>query len=136
MKLPDPFAYPMRPHARRHGPQGYSKHGEYRNWLRDEFAFRFPSFASETEGFTFGIKEVGADRYQAILKRRESSDITNIVLALLESLFPSTGFFRKRRPDGLPNLGMKLVALLVSYAQSVEAKLQPYAQEFGVPTDE
>lgn len=40
MKLPDPFAYPMRPHVRRHGPQGYSKHGEYRNWLRDEFAFR------------------------------------------------------------------------------------------------
>ena len=104
--------------------------------VRDEFAFRFPSFAGETEGFTFGIEEVDADRYQTILKRRESSDITNIVLALLESLFPSTGFFRKRRPDGLPNLGMKLVALLVSYAQSVEAKLQPYAQEFGVPTDE
>jgi hypothetical protein len=40
MKLPDPFAYPMQPHVRRHGPQGYSKHGEYRNWLRDEFAFR------------------------------------------------------------------------------------------------
>jgi hypothetical protein len=40
MKLPDPFAYPMQAHIRRHGPQGYSKHGEYRNWLRDEFAFR------------------------------------------------------------------------------------------------
>lgn len=40
MKLPDPFAYPKQPHVRRHGPQGYSKHGEYRNWLRDEFEFR------------------------------------------------------------------------------------------------
>lgn len=40
MKLPDPFAYPMQAHVRRHGPQGYSKHGEYRNWLRDEFSFR------------------------------------------------------------------------------------------------
>lgn len=40
MKLPDPFAYPTHPHVRRHGPQGYSRHGDYRNWLRDEFAFR------------------------------------------------------------------------------------------------
>ena len=104
--------------------------------VRDEFSFRFPSFAIETEGFTFGIEEVTADRYQAILKRREPSDITNIILDLLEALFPTTGFFRKRQPDGLPNLGIKLVALLVSYAQSVEAKLHPYAQEFGVPTGE
>lgn len=40
MSLPDPFAYPKQPHVRRHGPQGYSKHREYRNWLRDEFSFR------------------------------------------------------------------------------------------------
>lgn len=40
MKLPQPFQYPIRPHARRHGPCGYSKPGHYRNWLRDEFSFR------------------------------------------------------------------------------------------------
>ena len=40
MKVPDPFAYPMQPHIRRHGPQGYSDPREYQNWLRDEFAFR------------------------------------------------------------------------------------------------
>ncbi len=40
MKLPEPFAYPSRPHVRRHGPQGYPKYGMYRNWLRDEFSFR------------------------------------------------------------------------------------------------
>lgn len=40
MKLPEPFQYPLKPHARRHGPVGYSEHGDYRNWLRDEFAFR------------------------------------------------------------------------------------------------
>jgi len=28
------------PHVRRHGPQGYSKYRQYRNWLRDEFSFR------------------------------------------------------------------------------------------------
>lgn len=39
-KLPSPFAYPLTPHVRQHGPQGYSKYGQYRNWLRDEFSFR------------------------------------------------------------------------------------------------
>lgn len=37
---PDPFAYPLRPHVRRHGPMGYPDHRQYRNWLRDEFSFR------------------------------------------------------------------------------------------------
>ncbi|MEY2584119.1 MAG: hypothetical protein QOD80_145 [Verrucomicrobiota bacterium] len=40
MNLPPPFAYPSKPHVRRHGPQGYSNHRQYRNWLRDEFSFR------------------------------------------------------------------------------------------------
>ena len=32
--------YPTKPHARRHGPAGYSDYGSYRDWLRDEFVFR------------------------------------------------------------------------------------------------
>lgn len=40
MNLPAPFVYPTKPHVRLHGPQGYSQYGHYRNWLRDEFAFR------------------------------------------------------------------------------------------------
>lgn len=40
MNLPAPFAYPSRPHTRKHGPQGYSHYTQYRNWLRDEFSFR------------------------------------------------------------------------------------------------
>lgn len=40
MKLPEPFAYPAKPHTCRHGPMGYSKYRHYRNWLRDEFSFR------------------------------------------------------------------------------------------------
>lgn len=40
MNLPTPFAYPSKPHTRRHGPEGYSKYRQYRNWLRDEFSFR------------------------------------------------------------------------------------------------
>jgi HNH endonuclease len=34
------FEYPTSPHARRHGPAGYSGYGSYRDWLRDEFMFR------------------------------------------------------------------------------------------------
>src|ERR1039457_1418351 len=34
------FEYPTKPHARRHGPAGYSDYGSYRDWLRDEFVFR------------------------------------------------------------------------------------------------
>lgn len=40
LTVPNPFAYQKEPHARRHGPMGYSHHRDYRNWLRDEFAFR------------------------------------------------------------------------------------------------
>ncbi len=34
------YRYPDRPHRRKHGPQGYQSVAEYRDWLRDEFAFR------------------------------------------------------------------------------------------------
>jgi hypothetical protein len=40
LSRPTPFAYPLQPHVRRHGPMGYSDHRQYRNWLRDEFSFR------------------------------------------------------------------------------------------------
>ena len=36
----DPFAYPLQPHRRRHGPADYSKYQQYRPWLEDEFTFR------------------------------------------------------------------------------------------------
>ena len=35
-----PFAHPSRPHERRHGPCGYATYDGYKQWLRDEFAFR------------------------------------------------------------------------------------------------
>lgn len=104
--------------------------------VRDEFSFRFPSFAADSEGFTFGINEACADRYQSTLRRREPSDITNIVLEMLESLFPRAGLFRKQWPQGVSSLGVKLVALLTAYAKSVEARLYPYAETFGVSTSE
>ncbi len=36
----NPFRYPATPHARRHGPTGYSTYQQFRPWLRDEFCFR------------------------------------------------------------------------------------------------
>ena len=33
------FEYPTSPHARRHGPAGYTNYRSYRDWLRDEFTF-------------------------------------------------------------------------------------------------
>jgi len=37
---PEPYAYPHRPHRRRHGPAGYTDYASYRPWLEDEFWFR------------------------------------------------------------------------------------------------
>jgi hypothetical protein len=36
----DGFEYPIGPHIRRHGPEGYRDYNSYRDWLRDEFIFR------------------------------------------------------------------------------------------------
>lgn len=38
--LPRPFEYPVSPHVRVHGPQGYKNFPDYKPWLRDEFSFR------------------------------------------------------------------------------------------------
>lgn len=38
--LPDPFAYPLEAHRRRHDPAGYTNYQAFKPWLRDEFAFR------------------------------------------------------------------------------------------------
>lgn len=35
-----PYAYPVEPHRRRHGPAGYANYREYFPWLKDEFSFR------------------------------------------------------------------------------------------------
>jgi HNH endonuclease len=40
VSIPPPFDFPLKPHRRVHGPKGYPKYGLYKDWLRDEFAFR------------------------------------------------------------------------------------------------
>ena len=53
MTVPDPFAYPQQPHQRVHGPDGYSSHGEYREWLRDDWDFRCPYCLRREKWATF-----------------------------------------------------------------------------------
>jgi hypothetical protein len=38
--VPQPFAFPAKPHRRVHGPKGHAAYQAYKPWLRDEFAFR------------------------------------------------------------------------------------------------
>ena len=40
MSLPEPFAYPIEPHERKHSPIGYAEYTQFKPWLRDEFSFR------------------------------------------------------------------------------------------------
>ena len=35
------FVYPSLPHTRKHGPVGYTGYESYRDWLRDEFSYRY-----------------------------------------------------------------------------------------------
>ncbi|MBL8205243.1 MAG: hypothetical protein JNM09_13495 [Blastocatellia bacterium] len=55
---PQPFAYPLEPHLRRHGPLGYKDYGKFRPWLRDEFSFRCV-FCLRRE--TWGVKHANWD---------------------------------------------------------------------------
>ncbi len=100
--------------------------------IRDEFSNRFPSLTVETGFFTFGIADPIVDRYLQFLKPRDPADITNLVINMLDGLFPPVGLFRKRRMPGLPSLGTRLTGTLTSFSQSVEKQFAPYAEEFGV----
>ena len=56
---PFPFAYPMSPHSRRHGPGGYEVYNSYRPWLRDEFSFRCVfCLTREQWGLTKGLWDI------------------------------------------------------------------------------
>lgn len=101
--------------------------------IRDEFASRFPSLAEHTEQFTFGIKDPIVDGYSKFLKPREPADLTILVSAMLDQLFPPLGLFRKRRLDGLATLGSWLTSTLTTFSKSVEKQFAPFAAEFGVP---
>lgn len=105
--------------------------------VRDELSVRFPLLSEQTEGFTFGLRNSAADRYINFLKPRETSDITNLVMQLMDDVYPpTTGFFGKqKRISGYVPLGLKIIKALTGYSQHIEATLHPFAEAFGVRAD-
>lgn len=71
-----PFSYPVDPHTRKHGPQGYAEYGSYRPWLRDEFSFRCVyCLTREQWGLTKGVFDL--DHFTPLahdLQQREHYD--------------------------------------------------------------
>ena len=59
-----PFRYPATPHARRHGPRGYTDYGSYKPWLRDEFAFRCAFCQVRERWYPDGSKSFSIDHLQ------------------------------------------------------------------------
>ncbi len=73
-----PFAYPATPHRRKHGPGGYERYQEYKDWLRDEFTFlilrlkrafpadgRIERLYAEAFGFPHEMPDLDAKRPEA-----------------------------------------------------------------------
>lgn len=84
MTLPAPFAYPSKPHVRRHGPEGYSEHGQYRNWLRDEFSFRC-IYCLRREGWLTYSRDYQIDHFLPKSKNPDLElDYDNLVYACAE----------------------------------------------------
>jgi hypothetical protein len=77
----NPFEYPAAGRRRRHGPRGYSHHRSYREWLRDEFAFRCVfCLTREQWGRTTGTFHV--DHLQPIsLYPEKRNDYDNLLYA-------------------------------------------------------
>jgi len=67
-----PFIYPLEPHVRRHGPQGYANYAGYRPWLRDEFSFRCVYCLIREQWSQHGL--FGIDHFLAVTHRPKSVD--------------------------------------------------------------
>ncbi|MGL4550371.1 MAG: HNH endonuclease [Gemmataceae bacterium] len=82
MDLPDPFAYPATPHARRHGPLGYENYGSFKPFLRDEFTFRCVYCLERERWYPNRGASFSADHFtpKAIDPARET-DYDNLVYA-------------------------------------------------------
>jgi hypothetical protein len=78
------FNYPDQPHRRKHGPSGYEDYTSYKDWLRDEFAFRCVYCLRRERWFpngqdAFGVEHVrpkGVAAYQQLER-----DYENLVYA-------------------------------------------------------
>jgi hypothetical protein len=79
------FAHPSEAHVRRHGPRGYEDYGNYKPWLRDDFAFRCVyCLFRESWSLIGGSAEFSVDHLepQALAPHRRC-DYTNLIYACL-----------------------------------------------------
>lgn len=75
------FQYPAHSHRRRHGPQGYATAVQYREWLRDEFAFRCVC-CLEREQWVHRTGHFHAEHFQPVAQRPDLElDYDNLVYA-------------------------------------------------------
>src|SRR5437868_6664315 len=76
------FRYPMRPHERRHGPQGYEDYQSYKPWLRDEFSFRCTYCLCREAWFPNGDDSFSVDHFTPRTADPErATDYDNLVYA-------------------------------------------------------
>ena len=78
------FAYPTRPHARRHGPSGYVSVESYKDWLRDEFQFRCVYCLFREQWYPDGKAAFGVDHVRPRSQSQHRSlltDYENLVYA-------------------------------------------------------
>jgi hypothetical protein len=75
------FQYPAHPHRRRHGPQGYASAVQFREWLRDEFAFRCV-YCLEREQWVHRTGHFHAEHFQPVALRPDLDlEYDNLVYA-------------------------------------------------------
>jgi len=98
--------------------------------VRDEFSVRFALLSEQTEGFIFALLKPAANRYMDFLKPREASDITNLVMQLLDDVYPHTiGFWGEQNTiSSCVTLDLKIIRALTAYSQHVEDILHPFTE--------
>lgn len=75
------FQYPAHAHRRRHGPQGYASAAQFRDWLRDEFAFRCV-YCLEREQWVHRTGHFHAEHFQPVAQRPDLElEYDNLVYA-------------------------------------------------------
>ena len=75
------FQYPAHAHRRRHGPLGYASAAQFREWLRDEFAFRCV-YCLEREQWVHRTGHFHAEHFQPVAQRPDLElEYDNLVYA-------------------------------------------------------
>ncbi len=76
------FAYPAKPHVRKHGPAGYTAYAAYKPWLRDEFVFRCAYCLVRERWYPNGPASFSVDHFVAqVIAPHRALDYDNLIYA-------------------------------------------------------